>query len=104
MFARKLAATPALSRRGFLKVTGGVGIGLIIGVASGELPRASAAASGATDFNPFLRIAPDGTATVLVKHLDMGQGTANGLATLVADELDAAWDQVRVEFAPADAT
>ena len=34
----------------------------------------------------------------------MGQGTYTGLPTLVAEELDAAWSQVRVEGAPADAT
>ena len=33
----------------------------------------------------------------------MGQGTYTGLATLVAEELDADWAQIRVEGAPADA-
>ena len=33
----------------------------------------------------------------------MGQGTTTGLATIVADELDADWAQMRAEFAPADA-
>ena len=32
----------------------------------------------------------------------MGQGTYTGLATLVAEELDADWDQVVVESAPVD--
>src|SRR5260221_14256188 len=41
--------------------------------------------------------------TVIVKHLEMGQGTYTGLPTLVAEELDADWSQVRVEGAPADA-
>ena len=91
------------TRRGFLKASGGAGLGLILGLA---LPRAGAAAaqtSGTAEFNPFVRIAPDGTVTVLSKHLDKGQGVATGLATLVAEELDAAWAQMRVEFAPADA-
>ena len=39
---------------------------------------------------------------MLNKHLDMGQGNATGLATLVAEELDAAPEQMRAEFAPAD--
>jgi isoquinoline 1-oxidoreductase beta subunit len=34
----------------------------------------------------------------------MGQGSYTGLATIVADELDAAWGQVKVEAAPADAS
>src|ERR1044071_5478931 len=43
------------------------------------------------------------TVTVVAKHIEMGQGTHTGLATLVAEELDADWAQVRVEGAPADA-
>src|SRR5204863_9711542 len=39
----------------------------------------------------------------IAKHIEMGQGTYTGLATLVAEELDADWAQVRVEGAPADA-
>jgi isoquinoline 1-oxidoreductase beta subunit len=42
--------------------------------------------------------------TVIVKHLDQGQGVATGLSTLVAEELDADWRQMRAEFAPADAS
>lgn len=50
-----------------------------------------------------MRITPDDRVTVIVKHLEMGQGTYTGIATLVAEELDAAWSQVDVEGAPADA-
>ena len=50
-----------------------------------------------------MRIGADNTVTVIAKHLEMGQGTYTGLATLVAEELDADWAQVRVEGAPADA-
>ncbi len=53
--------------------------------------------------NAFLRIGTDNSVTVISKHLEMGQGTYTGLATIVAEELDAAWSQVRVEGAPADA-
>jgi len=54
--------------------------------------------------NAFVRIDPDDRVTVILKHLEMGQGTSTGLATLVAEELDAAWSQVDVESAPADAS
>ena len=59
----------------------------------------------AGDFSPnaFLRIDGDGIVTVISKHLEMGQGTYTGLATLVAEELEADWEMVRVEGAPADA-
>ena len=51
----------------------------------------------------FIRIAPDDSVTVLIKHLDMGQGVITGLTTIVAEELDADWSQMRAEFAPANA-
>lgn len=91
------------TRRQFLVATGGAAAGLIIGA---NLPLArAAAATGAqtTQLNPFVIISPDSTVLVLSKHLDKGQGTASGLATLVAEELDAAWAQMTVDFAPADA-
>ena len=69
-------------------------------------PAAAAEATAAADTlapNPFLIIAPDNTVTVIIKHLDKGQGAATGLATLVAEELDASWEQIHTEFAPSDA-
>lgn len=53
--------------------------------------------------NAFVRIGADDTVTVVIKHLDMGQGNTTGLATILADELGADWRHVRTEFAPADA-
>ena len=53
--------------------------------------------------NAFIRIGADNTVTVVVKHLEMGQGTYTGLPTLVAEELDADWAQIRAVGAPADA-
>jgi len=93
------------SRRGFLKASAALSIsaggGLTLGL---WLPEASAqAAPPAADPNAFVRIGRDNTVTVIAKHLEMGQGTYTGLATLVAEELDASWDQVKVEGAPADA-
>ena len=58
--------------------------------------------SGDFSFNPFVRIGADGLVTVIAKHFETGQGIYTGLATLVAEELDADWSKVRVESAPAD--
>ncbi|MGA8030806.1 MAG: molybdopterin cofactor-binding domain-containing protein, partial [Casimicrobiaceae bacterium] len=97
-------------RRVFLKVTAAAAGGLTLGIFSVDPALAATAKAGKTaasgpEFAPnaFLRIAPDSSVTVIVKHLEMGQGTYTGLPTLVAEELDAAWSQVKVEGAPADA-
>ena len=94
----------SMNRRSFLKSVGAVGATLVVGFnASGLLAAShSEAASVAADLNPFVRIDADGTVTVIAKHFEMGQGTSTGLATLVAEELDVDWDQVKVEFAPSD--
>ena len=61
---------------------------------------ASALAPGIFDPNVFLRIDADNSVTILSKHFEMGQGITTGLATLVAEELEADWSQMRVAFAP----
>jgi isoquinoline 1-oxidoreductase beta subunit len=48
-----------------------------------------------------VRIDPDNTVTVVSKHVEAGQGVWTGLPAIVAEELDAAWGQMRVESAPA---
>jgi CO/xanthine dehydrogenase Mo-binding subunit len=93
------------SRRAFLKMAAATAAGLTIGFHwSGPLSRALADTSKDFAPNAFLRIAPDNSVTVIAKHLEMGQGTYTGLATIVAEELDADWAQIRVESAPADAS
>lgn len=54
-------------------------------------------------FGPFLKVSPDGWVTVVSKHIEFGQGNHAGLAAIAAEELDADWDKVRVEQAPANA-
>jgi isoquinoline 1-oxidoreductase beta subunit len=90
------------SRRDVLKAGGALTIALWLPNAEANAPGAAAKITGLAP-NAFVRVGTDGTVTVLAKHVEMGQGAYTGLATLVADELDADWAQVRVEGAPADA-
>jgi isoquinoline 1-oxidoreductase beta subunit len=102
-----------LSRRSFLTLGLTAGAGLTLGLhlpavaktfqAGPGIAGGGEQAIGTFEPNAFVRIGTDGTVTVIVKHLEMGQGTYTGLPTLVAEELDARWDQVRAEGAPADA-
>ncbi|MEN3379802.1 MAG: isoquinoline 1-oxidoreductase subunit beta [Hyphomicrobiales bacterium] len=93
---------PIASRRGFLK--GSAVAALVIGTQLNFAGKARAATLQDPPMpNAFIKIEPDSTVTVMIKHLDMGQGNTTGLATIVADELDADWPQMRIAFAPANA-
>jgi isoquinoline 1-oxidoreductase beta subunit len=104
--SESMTATLA-TRRSFLKGAGALGVtALTIGFdLSGARLQAAPAAAATAPFAPnaFVRIGTDGSVTIIAKHLEMGQGTYTGLATILADELDADWAQVRVESAPANA-
>lgn len=91
-----------LSRRELLMASAWVGGGLMIG------PLAAHAVYGGESslqvFGPFIRITRDNQVTVISKHSELGQGAQSGLAAIVAEELGASWDQVRVEMSPADSS
>jgi isoquinoline 1-oxidoreductase beta subunit len=97
------------TRRDFLKTAGAAGaIALTIGFewsASTRRAFAGPAPGAGAAFipNAFLRIGADNRVTVIAKHVEMGQGAYTGIATIVAEELDADWAQIQVESAPADA-
>ncbi len=85
------------NRREFLGSSGLVlGLSLTMGKAAAAVP--------AKPFQPnaFVRIAPDNSVTVIIKHVEFGQGPSTGLTTIIADELDADWGQMRIEFSPAN--
>ncbi|OYU39399.1 MAG: twin-arginine translocation pathway signal protein [Pseudorhodobacter sp. PARRP1] len=85
------------TRRGFLAGGAGLTLALMLPLARG---RAMAETAAPFAPNAFIRIGTDDTVTVLIKHIEMGQGPYTGLSTLVAEELDADWGQMRAEAAP----
>src|SRR5580704_17638631 len=97
------------ARRAFLKrAATATAVALTIGFDwAGPVRRAAAAVTPGADVafapNAFLRVGTDDSVTVIAKHVEMGQGAYTGIATIVAEELDADWSRVRVESAPADA-
>lgn len=92
------------SRRRFLKGVAGLTLAFYMPNVLKAAPASSGSSVEKQVFEPnaFLRIGIDNTVTVISKHIEMGQGAYTGLATIVAEELDAAWPQVVVEGAPAD--
>jgi len=93
----------AISRRDFLRTSVLSGAGLVIAFYVPVKARAAAPAHAKPPLlpNAFVRVAPDGSVTILLAHSEMGQGIWTTLAMLVAEELECDWAQVRVEHAPA---
>jgi isoquinoline 1-oxidoreductase beta subunit len=81
------------NRREFLKVTGALGAGLVLGLrldAKGE--------TGKSEFHPnaYLAVRPDGTVRISVPKTEMGQGVRTTLPLVVAEELDLDWSSIEV--------
>ncbi|MDE0333659.1 MAG: molybdopterin-dependent oxidoreductase, partial [Defluviicoccus sp.] len=101
--AWRAAAGSDMSRRRFIKLTGASG--LAIGLVSAS---AATAKDAAGKLKPgqqpgaFVRIDREGIVTIQINRLEFGQGSHTGLARILADELDADWNDIRAELAPAD--
>jgi len=102
---------PKLSRRKFLLVSAVAGGGLLIGyaatrpsrhrLANNSLANDSLAKDGERFVTSWLRLTPDNRVTVYVPHAEMGQGIHTALGQMAADEMDADWELVDIEQAPA---
>jgi isoquinoline 1-oxidoreductase subunit beta len=58
--------------------------------------------AGESALNGWVKVGSDNTVTVMMSQAEMGQGAHTGLAMLLADEMDADWESVRLEQAPLD--
>ncbi|PKU25162.1 xanthine dehydrogenase family protein molybdopterin-binding subunit [Telmatospirillum siberiense] len=87
------------TRRTFLKAGAAVGGAFLLGF---HLPSAMAANAETTVFAPnaFIRIDRQGKVTLIMPQVEMGQGIYTTVAMILAEELDAAFDQVVLEAAP----
>ena len=97
-------AQTAISRRGFIKAGAAVGGGLLVAWHGSWFDGIAAVSADGTSvtINPFVRIAPDDTVTIVSAHSEMGQGVYTSLPMLLNEELQADWSKVRVESAPVD--
>src|SRR4051794_9045261 len=99
---------PKINRRAFVVGSAAAG-GLMLGIG----PKAALAAPGdraqfSENLSPnelgiWVAVKPDDTVAIRVVRAEMGQGSQTGLAQLIAEELDADWSKVTVEYpTPAD--
>lgn len=101
---------PRLSRRTFAVIAlAGLGAGSLAlgwtwrhGVNNRSLPQAQHGALGELWLSGMLRIASDGKVTIVSRQAELGQGVQTSLPMAVAEELDAAWSDVRVQHADLD--
>src|SRR5215468_1945842 len=94
----------ALSRRSLLAGLGGMSFCIAVGSDGLRLmSQAQAATTANTPITPWVRIAPDGTVTILSAGAEMGQGSMTSLPLILAEEMDADWSKVAIEWVPADA-
>ncbi len=106
--------TPILpvNRRAFLRVSAIAGGGLLLASVFEPLdavesligPPRDGALPPADDprLSAYISLTPDGVVTIMAKNPEIGQGVKTMLPMLIAEELDVAWSQVRVEQAKLD--
>lgn len=85
------------SRRGFLVGSAAVSGGFALGIALPGKP-VHGQESDAQRINIWVEIAPDDSVTIRYARSEMGQGSLTSAPQLVADELDADWEQVRIAY------
>ncbi|MEZ4885664.1 MAG: xanthine dehydrogenase family protein molybdopterin-binding subunit [Chitinophagales bacterium] len=100
------------NRRSFLKSSTLAGSGLILGFnlfnacTSPTNPKAAIITKKElfpedwSDINAFIKIATDGTITIMSPNPEIGQGVKTSMPMIVAEELDADWFKVLIEQAP----
>jgi len=97
-----------LKRRHFLIGTAGAAGALVVGWLAAPprqrllTARPLALAPGQVALNGWVKVGSDNTVTVMMSQAEMGQGAHTGLAMLLAEEMDAAWETVRLEQAGHD--
>jgi len=107
------ATSSTLSRRAFFRISAMTGVGLTIGIYLPPRPSNAAPAQtaslpaepqAATEFVPniYVTLDPSGTVTVNAFRVEMGQGIRTALGMIVAEELDVAWENVRIAQVGAD--
>jgi isoquinoline 1-oxidoreductase subunit beta len=103
------SATPSLAplnRRSFLKLSAFASGGLVLAAYfrfGGDAFAAEVvvpATDGTFAPNAFIRIAPDGSVTLMSKTPEIGQGIKTSLPMIIAEELEVDWNSVKIEQAP----
>ncbi len=94
-----------LSRRALIRTMVAAGGGMILGfrvpgaMAAVVAPKPWTTPTDGTEINAWLTIDADGTVTIRVPHTEQGQGALTAVSSMIAEELDVPWENVRAVFA-----
>jgi isoquinoline 1-oxidoreductase beta subunit len=107
-----------IERRDFLRVSAAAGGGLLLSIylpscqanppteappeAETDAPRPTLEGPGVVTPSAYVRLGTDGEVTITVQRSEMGQHVRTSLAMILAEELDADWERVRIDQADAD--
>ncbi len=103
-----------LGRRSFLRVSAIGGGGFLLALYSGpiskvfaqgglkSLPPAPTSPNAAFVATAFIRVAADGSVTIMSKNPEVGQGIKTALPMIIAEELDVDWKDVKIQQADLD--
>jgi len=94
-----------MERRAFLKISALAGGGVMLGLETGSQLFAQGrggAPQAPPDPHNYIRVAADGTVTIVAKNPELGQGVKTMLPMLIAEELDVDWKRVKIEQADFD--
>ncbi len=89
-----------LSRRHFLAVAGGLTIVIAGAAVVPGLSRSKEDNTNGERITAWVNIQPDGKITIYNPAAEMGQGSMTALAIIIAEELDADWNDVAIEHSP----
>ena len=91
-----------LKRRSFIKSSTLAATSLIIGFTYDPQKSLAAKTKIKNELGIWIRISSDDTITLIVPSSEMGQGVNTSLPMIIAEELDANWESIRTETAPAN--
>ena len=93
--------SPEITRRGMLAGIGGMTFFFAFGTDGTRILPPADAATRPAPLSPWVRIAPDGNITILTVT-EMGQGSGTSIPLMIAEEMDADWNKVTLEWAPSN--
>lgn len=91
-----------VSRRAFLRVSGAAGAGFVLAFSMGGKTKAAPSDTSMKPLNAYIRVSPDGSIYIYSKNPEIGQGIKTAMPMIIAEELDADWNHVKVEQSPID--